>query len=294
MAKSPRVALIDIETAPIIMAAWTTYEANAVWVERDTFILSFAVKWADEKRVRTYALPDYARYGTRKHCDKAICADLFRVLDAADIVIAHNGDAFDIKKINSRLAVNGFSPPSPYKTIDTLKIARRVFKFDSNKLDNLGRYLEVGRKIPNTGATLWRGCVNGDAKSWRIMRRYNAQDVHLLQRVYDKISAWAPNHPDLTLYTDKPGCPVCSSTHIQQRGFNVAKTRKTPRLHCQDCGHWFTSPARGENASPSYPASRHASSVRPTAAKGKARRGVSSAIRKRRTANARSPRSRTA
>ena len=64
--------MIDIETAPIIMAAWTTYEANAVWVERDTFILSFAVKWADEKRVRTYALPDYARYGTRKHCDKSI------------------------------------------------------------------------------------------------------------------------------------------------------------------------------------------------------------------------------
>jgi hypothetical protein len=44
-------------------------------------------------------------------------------MDEADIICAHNGDAFDIKKINSRLITNGFKPPSPFKTIDTLKAA---------------------------------------------------------------------------------------------------------------------------------------------------------------------------
>ena len=39
----------------------------------------------------------------------------------AHIVVAHNGQAFDIKKINSRLAVHGFDPPSQYKIIDTLE-----------------------------------------------------------------------------------------------------------------------------------------------------------------------------
>jgi hypothetical protein len=237
----PRILLVDIETAPIIMAAWTTYEANAVWVERDTFILSFAAKWADERRVKTYALPDYAGYAKRKHDDKHLVGDLWKLMNEADVIVAHNGDAFDIKKINSRLAVHGFRPPSPFKTVDTLKIARRVFKFDSNKLDNLGRYLHEGRKIPNTGAALWRGCVNGDAKSWRIMRRYNAQDVLLLERVYGRIRAWSTTHPNLAAYGEEAGCPVCQSFKIQARGYNVARVRKSQRFHCQSCGHWFSS-----------------------------------------------------
>lgn len=238
---SPRIAFIDIETAPIIMAAWTVYEANAVWVERDTYIMCFAVRWSDEKRTKTYALPDYPRYRRHKHDDKDLCKDLFRILDAADIVVAHNGDAFDIKKINSRLAVHGFKPPSTYKTIDTLKIARRTFKFDSNKLDNLGRYLGEGRKIPNTGAALWRGCVDGDERSWRTMRRYNAKDVDLLVNVYDRLKAWAPNHPDLRAWRGAPlGCPTCQSSNVQRRGFIVAKTQRRERFQCCDCGAWYS------------------------------------------------------
>jgi DNA polymerase elongation subunit (family B) len=236
----PRLLFIDIETAPIIMAAWTTYEANAVWIEHDTHLLCFAARWYGQKRTKTYALPDYPSYKKNKRCDKALCGDLFKLLDEADVVVAHNGDAFDIKKINSRLIVNGYPPPAPYKTIDTLKIARRHFKFDSNKLDNLGRYLGEGRKIPNTGAALWRGCVNGDPKSWRIMRRYNAQDVDLDVRVYDRVRGWAPNHPDFRMYSNKTGCPTCESGNIQRRGWNVAKTRKSPRFQCMDCRAWFS------------------------------------------------------
>lgn len=241
---SPRVLFIDIETAPIIMAAWTVWEANAVWVEHDTFILSFAARWKDEKKTKTYALPDYPRYKRDKRDDKALCKELHNHLSQADICVAHNGDAFDIKKINSRLAVNGFKPPRPFKTIDTLKVARRAFKFDSNKLDNLGRYLGEGRKIPNTGATLWRGCVNGDLKSWATMRRYNAQDVDLLVRVYDRLKAWAPAHPDLRVYAERPEilrlhCPTCESENTRKAGVHVKLKTKVQRHLCRDCGHWF-------------------------------------------------------
>ncbi len=236
---APRLLFVDIETAPIIMAAWTTYEANAVWVERDTYILCVAARWGLDGKTKTYALPDYPAYKRDRHNDKALCKDLFEMLDKADIVIAHNGDAFDIKKINSRLAVHGFLPPSPFKTVDTLKVARRAFKFDSNKLDNIGRYLNVGRKIPNTGAALWRGCVNGDEKSWRIMRRYNAQDVDLLVKVYDELKPWAPTHPDLRAYTHRPGCPTCQSQNTQKRGISVNKITTSERFQCRDCGSWF-------------------------------------------------------
>jgi hypothetical protein len=255
----PRILLLDIETAPILMAAWTIYEANAVWVERDTFILSFAAKWLGGKPVKTYALPDYPRYKTHKHDDKPLVRDLWALMDEADIIVAHNGDSFDIKKINARFAVHGMRPPSPYKTVDTLKIARRVFKFDSNKLDNIGRYLKEGRKIPNTGAALWRGCVDGDPKSWDAMRKYNAQDVSpLLERVYHRLKCWDRSHPNLNRYTEQQeACPVCQSQHVERRGFNVAMARKAQRLQCRDCGHWFSQPIkRGSCTNRSAPTSR--------------------------------------
>lgn len=237
---SPRIVFIDIETAPILACVWTLRDIqNVVWVERDTFLLSFAVLWAGEKKVKTYCLPDYPGYEKNKHDDSKLVRDLWKVLDLADIAIAHNGDSFDIKKIRSRLAVHGLPPPSPFKTIDTLKLARRTFKFDSNKLDNIGRYLGVGRKLPNTGADLWRGCVEGDANSWMAMRGYNAQDVKLLERVYERLKPWA-NHPDLRVYGGVHGCPVCLSQNVQRRGISVARTRRYQRLQCQDCGHWFS------------------------------------------------------
>lgn len=240
--RDPKILFLDIETAPIMAAIWQPYEANAVWVERDTFILAFAAKWSHQKRVETYALPDYSLYKRDKFDDKNLIKDLWNLLDEADLVVAHNGDAFDIKKINARFIVHKLNPPTPYKTVDTLKISRAAAKFDSNKLDNIGRYTGEGRKIPNTGAALWRGCYWGDPKSWRIMRRYNAQDVLLLERVYHRLKPWAKSHPILTAYSPrlKIACPTCLSEDVQRRGHRVAKFKKYPRFQCQGCGHWFS------------------------------------------------------
>lgn len=237
---SPKIALIDIETAPINGLTWTMFEANVLHVIQPTYMLCFAVKWLGQKKTKTYALCDYPEFAIDKTNDKPLVQDIWNILDQADIVIAHNGDSFDIKKINARMIVHGLKPPSPFKTVDTLKFARRTFKFDSNKLDNIGRYLQVGRKIPHTGMALWLGCMNGDAKSWKVMRRYNAQDVDLLESVYLKLRPWAENHPKLTAYDGRSGCPKCLSPRMQRRGVRVQKTRKYERFQCQDCGSWDT------------------------------------------------------
>jgi len=242
----PKLLFMDIETAPILMTSWSmrSPDAGAVYVLRDTYILMASYKWYTSKTVKTIALPDFPRYKRNRHDDKDLCCVLRELLDAADIVIAHNGDAFDIKKINSRLITNGFKPPSPFKTIDTLKAARRAFKFDSNKLDNIGRYLDEGRKIPNTGAALWQGCVEeGDPKAWRTMRRYCKQDTELLARVYERVKPWMANHPDLNVWKDyrsRVGCPTCQSLNTQRRGIGVKLKRKYYRFQCRDCGSWFS------------------------------------------------------
>jgi hypothetical protein len=218
------------------MAAWQLYEANAVYVLRDTYIISVAYRWLGERRTKSQLLPDFPRYKKHKHCDRDLCRTLWGLLDRADIVVAHNGDRFDIKKINSRLIVHGHEPPSSYKTVDTLKVSRAKFKFDSNKADNVARYLNEPRKLTHTGAALWKGCCEDhDPRSWRTMGRYNRRDVDLLVRLYERLKPWMPNHPNLNLYTGGSGCPTCQSSNIKRRGLTYARTTVRQRYQCLDC-----------------------------------------------------------
>jgi hypothetical protein len=236
-----RILLLDLETAPNLGFVWGIWEQNVIDVKKSWYLLSFAAKWTNERKTHVRCLPDYPRFKSHKEDDKHLIADLWELLNEADIVVAHNGDRFDIRKANARFVAHGLPPPSPYKSVDTLKIARKHFKFDSNRLDDLGKYLGVGRKIPHTGKHLWLGCMNGDKKSWKTMRRYNTQDVTLLERVYLKLRPWTTTHPNLTFFSRRPEeCPVCESGAINNTGFSYTRTGKRQRATCKSCGHRFS------------------------------------------------------
>ena len=154
----------------------------------------------------------------------------------------HNCDAFDVKKANARFIFHGLEPPSPYKTIDTLKLARKYFKFDSNRLDNLGQYLKLGRKLPHTGKHLWLGCMDGDLKSWDLMKRYNKQDVVLLEKVYLKLRGWNQSSPNLNMiFGGIFNCPNCGSDQIIKKGYQYTRISAYQRWKCLNCGAWCRS-----------------------------------------------------
>jgi hypothetical protein len=203
-------------------------------------MLSFAYKWLGESKIHTRALPDYPRYRSNLENDRRLCRDLWGLFNEADIIVGHNADRFDIRKSNARFLAYGFKPPSPYRTVDTLKIARSKFKFDSNRLDDLGRHLRLGKKLPTTGSHLWLGCMTGDRKAWRRMRAYNARDVELLEAVYLKLRPWTTNHPNLSYFSRQPdNCPVCESSDTTKSGYAYSRCSKRQRQECRDCGHRF-------------------------------------------------------
>src|ERR1035437_5750157 len=199
--KRPKICFFDIETAPSLGYFWgKLWETNIIDVQAPWYMLSFAYKWLGENKIHTRALPDYPIFKKDKENDKELVEDLHDLFDQADILIAHNGDRFDIRKTNARFIMQGLRPPSPYKTIDTLKAARRHFQFESNKLNDLGQYLKLGRKLPHTGFDLWKRCMTGEKAAWQTMRDYNARDVELLEKVYEKLKPYMTNHPDLGVY----------------------------------------------------------------------------------------------
>jgi uncharacterized protein YprB with RNaseH-like and TPR domain len=238
-----RSLLIDIETAPSLGWVWSKWETNVIDFVHNGFMLSFAYKWLNEGKVEVKGLCDYKGYNKNPQCDKALVKDLWTLLDQADIVIAHNGDRFDIPKINARFLIHGLNPPTPFKTVDTLKVARSVFKVDSNKLDDWGHYLNIGRKLPHTGFHLWLGCINKVEKSWITMKRYNKKDVELLEKFYYILRPWVKNHPNVSM-ANRDCCPKCSSNKVQKRGFTYTLLRKKQRWQCLNCRGWFEGAAK--------------------------------------------------
>jgi RNase_H superfamily len=243
LSDAAKILLLDIETAPNLSYVWGMWEQNVIEVEQHWYVLSFSYKWFGQKKINTCALPDFVTYHKSKEDDSSLIKALHCLLNEADVVICHNGDRFDIRKSNARFIVHALPPPSPYKTIDTLKIAKKHFAFDSNKLDSLGAYLGVGRKIAHTGyRNLWLQCMAGDPVAWAKMRRYNERDVQLLERVYMRLRPWASTpsqHPNLTLWTRDAGCPICQCKKIESKGWRYAPTGRRRRFLCHGCGHRF-------------------------------------------------------
>lgn len=233
-----KILLFDIETSPLISYTWGIWEQDVIEVKEEWFILCFAYKWLGEKTTHIVALPDFKEYKKSKKDDKALVEELWKLFDKAEVIIAHNGDSFDIKKSNARFIFHGLEPPSTYKTVDTLKIARRHFKFDSNKLDALGQYLKLGRKLPHTGKHLWFGCMDGDPASWKLMKAYNIQDVILLEKVYYKLRGWdTSSQVNMNLILGSiQNCPRCGSDQIIKSGFKYTATTTYQTYKCLNCG----------------------------------------------------------
>lgn len=234
-----RIAFIDIETAPSLGYVWGKWEQDVIQFTKHWYILGFAVKWFGAKGVETVMLPDFRGYESHKEDDSKLVKELWKVFDEADVIVAHYGDGFDVPKSNARFVAHGLPPPSPYKTIDTKKVAKRYFRFDSNKLDEIAQYLKLGKKLPTGGFETWQGCMTGDKKAWAKMREYNAQDVVLLEKIYLTLRPWMTNHPNLNIYDEQDmACPICKSKKLQRRGYRVTTVGKRQSYQCQSCGGW--------------------------------------------------------
>lgn len=240
----PRVLLLDIETAPILAHIWRMWdEVRGIdQILEDWYILSCGYKWlGDEEPPTVLSLRQYKGYKPGVENDRALLADLHSILCKADYVIAHNGDNFDIKKLNTRFVLNDMMPPTPYRSIDTLKIAKRAFSFTSNKLDYLSQVLLGKHKVKHDGLPLWQGVLRGEADAWDVMEKYNSEDVVLLEEVYLKLRAWDHMHPNVNLTTasDTMHCGVCGSEDIAPTGSNVAvgSAGLYQGYECLDCGH---------------------------------------------------------
>jgi uncharacterized protein YprB with RNaseH-like and TPR domain len=179
-----KILLLDIETTPMQVYTWGLWDQNIGinQIIKSTEMLCFGARWLGEKKVTFMSVHHDGK--------KAMLDQLHKMMDEADLLVGWNSAAFDHKHINREFLENGMVPPSPTKDLDLMSVVKSNFLFPSNKLDYVAQKLEAGAKVKHSGFDLWLGCMNGDEKAWKEMKKYQIQDVNLLVELYDILLPW--------------------------------------------------------------------------------------------------------
>jgi hypothetical protein len=237
---SPRILILDIETAPMIVYAWGLFDQNIPlnMIQEDWSILSWSAKWLGDS-------PSKVMYMDQRNAkditnDKVILQGIWSLMDEADIIIGQNSKRFDIKKLNARFIMHGMKPPSSFKQIDTLTLAKKHFAFTSNKLEYMSGKLNTKyKKLQHgkyPGFSLWKACLAGELAAWKEMEKYNKHDVLATEELYEKLVAW-----DATInfdaYTeDLNHTCVCGHKQFRNKGYAYTSAGKFHRYQCLKCG----------------------------------------------------------
>lgn len=237
---SLRILVLDIETSPLTSYTWGTFDQDIPlnMIKQDWFILSWSAKWLGDP-------PSKIMYMDQRNAkditnDKKILEGIWKLMDEADFVLGQNSKKFDVKKLNARFILHGMKPPSSYRQIDTLVLAKKHFAFTSNKLEFLSdklctkyKKLQHG-KFP--GFSLWKACLAGNKEAWNEMKKYNCHDVLATEELYQKLVAWEKDL-NFEAYTDDLNhtC-TCGHKEFRNKGYAYTSSGKFNRYLCLKCG----------------------------------------------------------
>jgi hypothetical protein len=241
--RKPRILIYDIECSPEL--SWTyppEWQTSVIRMEDRQKLMSFSYKWYGENKIYHRSLADMPTFDTDHQDDSLLARELHDVMEAADIVMGHNNFSFDNKMANMFFVVNGIEPIPPYKVIDTKRMATSLFKFPSNKLDNLARLFSIKGKTETTIGSLWYKCyVEKDKKAYELLKDYNNQDVIVTEQLYEKMRPFMHQHPSLSRISGEyDSCPRCGGYSFRIKAYRTTNTARYHQYQCNECLGYFS------------------------------------------------------
>lgn len=237
VANPVKVLVLDIETAPIISYTWGTFQQNVALnqIVEDWAIISWSAKWVGSNQV----MYEDTRNEKNPRNDKKILKSIWNLMDEADVIIGQNSKSFDIKKLNARFILNGMKPPSSFRQIDTMRLAKKHFAFTSNKLEYMTKNLCTAKKSAHakfSGFELWKECLAGNIEAWKELEDYNIQDILATEELYLKLIPW-DNSLNFNVYHEEfDNYCSCGSSSFKTKGHVYTNSGKFVRYICNNCG----------------------------------------------------------
>ena len=237
-AKSPvKTLYFDIETTLAKSYHWGQWQQNLSVKQQiqESHMLSHAWAWGDGEVFSSVLTPEEVL----NQDDERIVYEIWSLLDNCDVVVAHNGKRFDVKKVNGYFLKYGLPKPSSYKVIDTLEIAKKHFNLPFKSLEYLAKFLNVELKQDSGGIQTWIDCDRGDPEALATMEFYNRGDVVTLREIHNKLKGWDNNGVNIALYNDNHDtlCTHCGSDDISviTDKFAYTPNRKYQVYRCNSC-----------------------------------------------------------
>ena len=130
-------------------------------------------------------------------------------------------------------------PLPPVRTIDTLKIAKKDFKFTYNRLSYLADFLGIENKH-SMGFDDWLAAIKGEQAAITKMRTYCKRDIEVLENVWRELQPYARRLPRMVEATREMqrACPHCGAGFraLKPSGWYRTNASNFARFKCDDCG----------------------------------------------------------
>lgn len=235
-----KILLFDIESSLSEVLTFEFFDANIPHtnIRTERFIHCISWKFYGEDKIYSVSvLDDPKRFKKNPHDDTHVLKVFSEAIKKADALTGHNSNSFDIKMIQGRLLLNGLPPLSNFQSYDTYRIAKKLFRLPSNKLDYLAKVLGLGKKT-NNPSDLWQRAFDGDVKALKQMVKYNRNDVVILEKVFEKLMPHVKNNP--LKRSEEAVCknPACGSVQVRLKGTRMTKSGRNQEYCCVLCGSY--------------------------------------------------------
>lgn len=205
----------------------------------------FGYKWLGEGKKATILsgrnFPEFKKDFTN---DRPLLKALSKVWNEADAVIAHYGERFDRRFLNSRLEKHGLPPLKPVRLIDTWRISKDNFALPGNSLNVLLKFFNCPFQKDDLTYEEWRKVQLGDVKALKHLEDHCTNDVLGLEWIFQKHLAHYTNKlPNQNLVDTKlKRCPKCGSDNLIRRGTACNQTTVFAQYFCKQCRSWPRGP----------------------------------------------------
>lgn len=181
----PKILIYDIETSPNIGWFWRAGYKQSIGTHqiiKERAVICVSYKWLNEDEV-------YNLTWDNNQDDKFLIEQFIEVLNEADLIVAHNGDRFDLKWLRTRALYHGLHKEMlpNYKQFDTLKVAKSKLYLNSNRLDYIAKLLGHKGKHEMQPEDWHNVVLLKDKKALKKMLAYCDEDVRQLEKIYNEL-----------------------------------------------------------------------------------------------------------